>query len=176
MSDSERYDLVSRCLHWTVAALMIALLWLGWYLGGLSYYDRWFYTSLEWHKALGMLALVIGVANICWAVGRRTPMPPATMAEWERAAARAVHVILFAMMMAIPVTGYVISTSAGDGVSMFGWFQVPAILPSSERLRDLAVELHYYLAYITAALVLLHVLGALKHLLVDRDQVLRRML
>ena len=80
------------------------------------------------------------------------------------------------MMVAGPLTGYVISTSAGDGIAIFGWFEVPAVLPKSEALRDAAVELHYYLAYGTAALVLLHVTAALKHQFVDRDDILSRML
>lgn len=176
MSDNEaRYGLVSRCLHWTVAVLIIALLWLGWYLAGLSYYDRWFYTSLEWHKAVGIVALVAGVSKVCWAIGSHAP-PPLASTAWERAGTRAMHKILFAMMVLVPVTGYMISTSAGDGISMFDWFEVPAVLPRSERLRDLAVELHFYLAYTTAALVLVHVLAALKHHFVDRDATLRRML
>ncbi len=80
------------------------------------------------------------------------------------------------MLVAVPVTGYLISTSAGDGISMFGWFDVPAVLPRSDWIRDLAVELHFYLAYTTAMLVAIHVLAALKHHFVDRDATLRRML
>lgn len=177
MSETEpRYGHVTRCLHWTVAVLMIGLLWLGWYLAGLSYYDRWFYTSLEWHKALGMVALVAGVVKVIWAAGSHGPPPLESTAAWERSGTRTVHVILFAMMVVVPVTGYMISTSAGDGISMLGWFEVPAVLPKSERMRDLAVELHYYLAYGTAVLVAIHVLAALKHHFVDRDATLRRML
>ena len=171
-----RYGLVARGFHWTLALLIIGLFGLGWYLMGLSYYDRWYYTSLEWHKALGVAALVIGVLNVCRAIGSRGPKPLASTAAWERQATRVMHGLLFLMMVAVPLTGYVISTSAGDGIAIFGWFQVPAVLPKSEALRDLAVELHYYLAYGTAALVLLHVGAALKHQLIDRDDTLRRML
>lgn len=176
MSDGERYDLVTRCLHWTAATLIIGLLWLGWYMVDLGYYDRWYNASLHWHKSLGMLALVLGAVKVCWAVARRAPALPAGMAAWERVSARSVHAILLVMMVAIPATGYVISTSAGDGVSVFGWLEAPALLPGSERLRDLAVELHYYLAYVTAALVVVHGLGAFKHQLIDRDGTMRRML
>lgn len=171
-----RYDPVTRGLHWTLALLILGLLCLGWYMVDLEYYDRWFNTSREWHKALGILALAFAVVKICWALASRAPALPASMAAWERSSAHAVHVALFAMMVAIPVSGYLISTSAGDGISIFGWFEVPAVLPKSEELRDLAVEMHYYLAYVTAALVLLHTVAAFKHQFVDRNGILRRML
>ncbi len=171
-----RYGLVARGFHWTSALLIIGLIALGWYLMGLSYYDRWYNTSLEWHKALGMVALLIGVLNLCRAVGSSVPAPLASTALWERRATRVVHGLLFLMMVAVPLTGYVISTSADDGIAIFGWFEVPALLPGSEALRDLAVELHYYLSYGTAILVLLHVAAALKHHFIDRDDTLRRML
>jgi cytochrome b561 len=170
------YDLVTRILHWTVAALIIALLCLGWYMVDLSYYHPWYNTSLEWHKALGMVALAAGVVMLCWTIGRRAPAPLASMAAWERWSARAMHGILLAMMVVIPATGYIISTAAGKGIAVFGWFEVPAVLPSSEGLRDLAITLHYYLAYITVALVLLHGAAALKHQFVDRDGTPRRMI
>jgi cytochrome b561 len=171
-----RYGPVARGFHWTLALLIIGSIGLGWYVMSLSYYDRWYYTSLEWHKALGMAALVLGVLNVGRAIGSRAPAPLASMAEWERQTTRVMHGVLFLMMVAVPLTGYVISTSAGDGIAIFGWFEVPAVLPKSEALRDVAVELHYYLAYGTAALVLLHVTAALKHQFVDRDDILSRML
>ncbi len=170
------YGIVTKVLHWTMAVLMIGLLWLGWYMAGLSYYDPWFNTSLTWHKALGIVALIAGAVMLCWATGTHAPAPLASMAAWERIGTRAVHGILFAMMVAIPVTGYIVSTSAGAGVGVFGWFEIPALLPANEGLRDVAITLHFYLAYITAALVLLHAGAALKHQFVDRDGVLRRML
>lgn len=171
-----RYGFVSRLLHWSIAVLMIGLLWLGWYVVDLSYYDRWFTTFLNWHKALGMLVLAAGLANIPWAFASPAPAPPASIASWERLGTRAMHLTLFAMVLAIPITGYIISTSAGGGISIFGWFEVPALLAKNDTLRDLAVDLHFYLAYITAALVLLHASAALKHQFVDRDGTLRRML
>ena len=175
-TNGARYGLVSRVFHWSVALLVIALLCLGWYMVDLTYYDRWSKASLEWHKALGMLALLAGILKISWVLGSHAPAPLPSMARWERLSARAMHLTLFAMMLAIPITGYVISTSAGDGISIFGWFVVPAVLPESEALRDLAIELHYYLAYTTAALVSLHAMAALKHQFIDRDGTLSRMI
>ena len=138
------YGAITRSLHWTVALLIIGLIALGWYMVGLSYYDKWYNDSLSIHKSLGMLALTLACLKVIWAAVPPHPAFSGTLKPWERSAARATHMVLYAMMVAIPVTGYVISTSAGDSVSFFGWFDIPAALPKSEGLRDVAIELHYY--------------------------------
>ena len=79
------------------------------------------------------------------------------------------------MMVLIPVTGYLISTSEGDPVSVFGWLEVPAVAPQSDALRDAAIALHYYFAYGTVILAGLHALAAIKHHLVDRYGTLTKM-
>ena len=176
MNSEDRYGLVARGFHWMVAVLVIGLLWLGWYMVDVGYYGRWYNTSLVWHKSLGMLALLTAGLQVCWSIGSRRPVPVTSMAAWERVGARLMRVVLFTLVVTVPVTGYIISTSAGAGISVFGWFEVPALLPGNEVMRDLAVDLHYYLAYIMLVLVLVHVAAALKHQLIDRDGVLRRMI
>jgi cytochrome b561 len=94
----------------------------------------------------------------------------------ERLAATAVHMLLLAMMVLIPVTGYLISTSAGKAIEVFGWFEIPAVLDVDTGLRDLAIRLHFYCAYGTGVLALGHAAAALKHQFIDRDGILARML
>ena len=96
---------------------MIGLIWLGWYMVDLTYYDRWYNDSLTAHKALGLLALALAVAALLWRTISRPPGYLASMRAWEVAAARTMHFVLYVMMLAIPVSGYLISTSAGDPVS-----------------------------------------------------------
>ncbi len=175
-SRATEYSAFTRILHWTVALLIIGLIWLGWWMVDLSYYDRWYNRSLELHKSLGMVVLAIAAIKIAWVIYEGKPAFPATIQPWERAAATAVHHLFYLLMLLIPVTGYVISTSAGDGISVFDLFVIPAVLPASETLRDTAIELHFWLAYATAALVAVHALAALKHQFLDRDGTLRRML
>ena len=171
-----RYDLATRLLHWSVAALILGLVWLGWYMVDLTYYNRWYYSSLAWHKALGMVALALGVLKIGWVLRSRPPPYAATLRPWERAAATAVHHLFYAMMLLIPLTGYVVSTSEGEGVDLWGLVTVPAVVTAGEDVRDLAIEAHYWCGYGVAVLALLHAGAALKHQLVDRDGTLRRML
>lgn len=172
----EQFGAFSKLLHWLIAALIIGLIALGWYMVGLTYYDRWYNTSLELHKALGMLGLILAVTKITWSLGDTTPDPAPTIKPWELKSAHTMHRTLYAMMLLLPLTGYVISTSAGDPISFFGLFGIPALLPQSDRLRDLTIEVHYYAAYATAALVILHALAAFKHEFIDRDGTLRKML
>lgn len=175
-STDTRYGVITRALHWIVALIIIGLIWLGWWMVDLSYYDSWYNRSLELHKSLGMAALAVAVVKIAWVIHDGRPRLPDSIAPLERTAATATHHLFFLLMLLIPATGYVISTSAGDGISVFGLLEIPAVLPVSETARDFAIELHFWLAYGTGVLVIAHALAALKHQFIDRDGTLRRML
>ena len=173
---TEGYGLVTKCLHWATALLIIGLIALGWYMVGLTYYDLWYHKSLESHKALGMLVFVLGVITLAWRWLSPSPPLHASLKPWERSAATAMHHTLFLLTFLIPVTGFLVSTSEGHAVSFFEWFEVPALVVVGEGLRDLAIRVHFYCAYGTAALVALHAAAALKHQLLDRDGTLARMI
>lgn len=176
LNSDSRYGAITRTLHWSIALLILGLVALGWYMVDLTYYDKWYNASLSYHKAIGMLVLALGAAKILWKLVTSSPAHAPTIKPWELAGARIAHLLLYAMMIVIPVSGYLISTSAGDAVSFFGWFDIPALYPAGEELRDLAIDVHYYLAYATLALVGVHALAALKHQFVDKDGTLRKML
>lgn len=171
-----RYDLVARLLHWAIAVLILGLVGLGWWMVDLSYYERWYNRSLEWHKALGILVLELALLNIAWNLARRPPPLPGSIPRWQRIAAHAVHGVLFLLMLGIPLTGYLISTSAGAPVSFFGLYEVPALFDGGTRVRDIAIDLHYWMSYGALALVAMHAGAALKHQFIDKDGTLRRML
>ena len=171
-----RYGLATKLLHWSVAVLILGLVWLGWYMVDLTYYDAWYNDSLAWHKALGIVAFVLAVVKIAWAVHSRPPAYAGSLKRWERAAATAVHHLFYMMMVLIPLTGYLVSTSEGEGIDLWGWFTVPAVAVVGEGLRDLAIEAHYWCAYGTLAIAAVHAAAAVKHQLLDRDGTLRRML
>ena len=172
----DRFGVVSKLLHWAVALLIIGLIALGNYLVGLTYFDQWYNASLSWHKSLGMTALGLAIILLGWKLYSPSPPLPDSIGGLQRAAAVGMHGLLLVMMLLIPITGYVISTSAGKPISVFGWFDIPALLPENTTLRDWASELHAYLAYATAVLALGHAGAALKHHFIDRDDTLARML
>jgi cytochrome b561 len=170
------YGTLTKIFHWSTAILIIGLIGLGWYMVGLTYYDRWYNASLSAHKALGMIALGLGFMSVLWRICSVAPPPVATIKPWERLAAKTAHTLLYVMVLAIPSSGYLVSTSGGAPVSVFGWFSVPAIVKVDEGLREAAVDLHYYLAYGTAFLAIIHGAAAFKHQFVDKDGTLGRML
>ena len=172
----DSFGAVTKVLHWSIAFLILGLIALGWYMVDLTYYDKWYHDSLTVHRALGMLVLALGLIKIVWTLFSIRPELPPGMAAWERLSAHGAHVALFLMMVAIPVTGYIISTSAGDGIEVYDWFTIPALFQAGERLRDLAIEFHYYLAYGTLGLVAVHAGAAFKHQLINKDGTLKRML
>jgi len=170
------YGRLSKSLHWLNALLIPGLIGLGCYMVGLTYYDRWYNAALSWHKSLGLMALGLALIMIGWQWYSPAPAPPAGLQPWERLAAKIMRAMLLAMMFVIPISGYLVSTSAGQGVDMFGLLQVPALLHGSVALRDGAITVHFYSAYGTALLVLGHAGAALKHQFINRDDTLRRML
>ncbi len=170
------YGLLSKSLHWLNASLIIGLIGLGFYMVGLTYYDRWYNAALTWHKSLGLIALGLAMVMVGWQWYSPPPAPLPDLQSWERWAARVMQAVLLVMMLLIPLSGYLISTSAGQGVEIFGLVQIPALVHGGATLRDAAIAMHFYAAYGTALLVLGHAGAALKHHFINRDDTLRRML
>ena len=175
-NSAQEFGLLTRLLHWLTALLIIGLIALGWYMVDLTYFDKWYNESLSLHRAFGMCVFALGVLTLGWRFVSPSPEPQPTLKRWERIAAALMHHVLFALVLLIPATGFLISTSAGKSVDIFGWFAIPPLMAVDDTLRDRAIALHYYLAYGTGVLVCLHAAAALKHQFIDRDGTLARML
>ncbi len=172
----DQYSLIAKLLHWLIALLIIALSGIGWWMVGLSYYDPWYHDSLNWHKSLGIIVLLMVGFKVIWSFVDKAPEPQATLNAFERIASSLVHSILRLAMMIIPITGYLVSTSEDAAIEVFDWFSFPVLLQINERARDIAIDIHYYFAYATLALVVLHAAAALKHQFIDHKGTLKRML
>ena len=175
-TDRAGYSLVAKSLHWLIAVLILGLIWLGWYMVGLSYYDRWQNLAIATHRSLGMLVLALAIIKIGVVVVSKSPGFVDSIRPWERVAATATHLALYLAMVLIPVTGYIISTSSGDPIPMFGWFQIPVTFEVSTNMRDWAIDIHFYAAYIALGMAGMHAAAALKHHFIDKDDTLRNML
>jgi len=176
MSTPDRYGLVARLLHWGMALLLVALFVLGWWATELSYYDPLYRIIPDLHRSLGIVAAVLIVLRLLWWLVDRRPDPAPGASRWMVLAARAGHGLLYLCMILLPISGYLMSTADGRPVSVFGLFEVPALLPASSGREEWTGMLHYYLGYGGAWLVLLHVAAALKHQFIDRDDTLRKMI
>lgn len=170
------YGFVAKTLHWSLAITLAAQFALGWYMTELSYYDPWYHDAPAIHKAGGMLLWTLALLRILWALYDRPPPLVAGMKSWEKLAAKASHSTLYLMTLLVPLSGYLISTAKGHGIDLFGLFEIPAILPAAEQREEWAGKAHYFLAFGAAWLVVVHILAALKHHIIERDNTLMRMI
>ena len=175
-SGRDHYGLVAIGFHWSIAIAFVGLVGLGTWMVGLTYYDPWYNDSLARHKAIGIVVLALALAKFGWKLADRKPGFGPEVRAYERAGASATHWVLNALIVVLPVTGYLISTSEGAGIDVFGLFEVPAFFDVSTGIRDLAIDIHYYLAYGGIALVGIHAIAALKHTFIDKGSTLIRML
>ena len=170
------YGLVAILIHWGMAALIIGLFLLGLYMTGLDYYHPWYRSAPDLHRGLGVVTALLLVVRLAWrSAGVRPDPEPGTHRHLARAA-EWVHRILYLVVLLIVTSGYLISTADGRGISVFGVFQLPALVSGIDNMEDIAGEIHFALAVGLMGLVALHAAAALKHHFLDRDGTLRRML
>ena len=170
------YGLISILLHWGIALTVFALLILGLWMVELNYYSPWYKAAPFWHKSIGITLAAVLIIRLIWRLGNPVPRSPAGHRRWEIGLAHLVHALLYLLLLAIVVSGYLISTAKGQGISVFGWFELPALISDLPQQADIAGKAHYWLAMILLGCIALHALGALKHHFIDRDSTLRRML
>ena len=172
------YDLLAIAFHWAMAALLLALLALGWYMVSLpdAGYDTWKITLILAHKAIGMLALALVAVRLGWRLARALPPLAAGLPEWQQVAARLAHLVFYALMFALPLTGWIMSSAGGYPVPFFDWFDMPDIVGLNDWVFHLSIVVHRWLAYALGALLAVHAGAALRHHFILRDDTLRRML
>jgi cytochrome b561 len=173
---SDRYDNVTIALHWLIAAAFIGEIFLGIYLGDVPRGTpaRAYWVGL--HKSIGV---TVGLAAIVLLVRRfivKPPELPNTLAPWERAAALVGHALLYTCMIGIPLAGYIASNFSRFGIKYFGLFELKPWGPDDKQVYALFNGIHDWLAWTAAVIVAIHIAAALKHVLIDRDRVLQRML
>jgi cytochrome b561 len=171
----ETYGLVSVLLHWLVAATIVGLFFLGWWMVDLTYYDSWYKRGPELHKSIGTLLFLAMLLRLLWRICNRPPGPePGTSARMRRLA-RGMHSLLYLLVTAVILSGYLIATADGRPIPVFGLFEVPASLSGLPGQADFAGRVHWYLALCLLGLAAVHALAALKHHFIDRDRTLKKM-
>jgi len=175
-----RYGLVAQILHWITAVLILLLLVMGLVMTGLpqstdaEIADKVFVFSL--HKTLGVTLLAVALARVLWALVSVRPAPLHPERRLETFAAEAVHWTLYGAILATPLAGWV-HHAASTGFAPIWWpfGQDLPFVPKSEAVAAASGFAHWLLAMTTIAAVGLHVAGALKHAVIDRDATLARM-
>lgn len=175
-NSSTDFGVIAIALHWLVALTVIGLFISGLWMTGLDYYDAWYQRGPEWHKGVGVLLFILLILKLGWRWIDPLPKPDAAHAAWERRAARATHLLMYVLMFAVMITGYLIPTADGQPLDVLGLFSIPATLSGIENQEDIAGEIHELLAFGLVGLSIAHALAALKHHFIDRDRTLKRML
>lgn len=170
---SEGYGLLSRLFHWLMAVAIIAMFGLGLWMVDLNYYSPYYHSAPYLHKGVGILLLIALVLRFGWRLANVRP-DDGDLAPLERMAARIVHWGFYPLLLALMVSGYLISTADGRPIEVFGLFQVPS--PGENKgLEDSAGKVHAWLAYLVIVVAAIHAVAAVKHHVVDHTRVLSRM-
>jgi cytochrome b561 len=165
----------AKFLHWTVALLVVVQVGLG-FVAALWRLSPLKLELFVWHKSVGMLILALMLARLAWRLANRAPeLPPQTPA-WERHAAHASHGLLYALAIALPLSGWVINSAAAVPFSVFWLVPLPPIVAPDEGAEELAKLTHFWLLVALCVVLAVHIGAALRHHLVKRDDVLLRML
>ncbi|MXO74736.1 cytochrome b [Altererythrobacter aerius] len=170
-----RYSGVAMLFHWVIAALVI----MNWQIveraGDLDGALRG--TVMGYHKAWGIVILTLSLGRLAWRLTHRPPPFASTLKPWERALAKTVHTLFYVLLIGLPLGGWIANSYIGKPIDFFGLFTIPA-LPTGTNpdLGGSIFDLHETGGKILLLLIVLHVAGALKHTLIDRDGTLWRML
>ena len=163
-------------LHWIMALAIIGMYPLGLYIDSLTYYDPEYRTVPNWHKSIGILIAITLVVRLIWRAINPLPNHLPTHSALIRLMSKLGHIGLYLLLIAVLVSGYLISTADGRAISVFNWFSVPALPELVENQEDVAGEIHFIVATTLISLVALHAVAALKHHFIDKDSTLKRML
>lgn len=176
------YGLIAILFHWMMALLIIGLFVFGKYMTGLDPMAPDTFALYQLHKSLGFLVLALVLARLAWRLANPSPALPETMPGFERLAAHLGHAGLYALMLAIPLSGWLMVSASPWGIPtvVFDMLPVPHLpvpeaLGSTAEAENTLKGLHELLANGLLFLVVLHVAAALKHHFLNRDDVLRRM-
>ena len=174
-SDSTRWGSVAKTLHWLIALLVIGML-----VGGFTMVDLPMSADKFWvygvHKSIGVTILVLMLLRFAWRGVDPRPRDVAGMSPLVAFAAHTVHRLLYLAVIAMPISGWVYNSASNFPLQWFKLVQLPALVAPDPELKRLAHDVHEALAYTIILLLLLHIVGALKHHFIDRDDTLRRML
>ncbi len=176
MTAPTRYTYTAIALHWFLALLIIATFFLGLTMVDMPGITPTKLKYFNWHKWMGVTVLGFATARVLWRLTHKAPPLPATMPKWERIGAELGHFGLYVLMFAVPLSGYFYSLSSGYKVVYLGVFPLPVLMGPNPELKPLLKAAHYFLNMGLAALVSVHVLAVIKHQLIDRVNILKRML
>ncbi|MBZ9611148.1 cytochrome b [Rheinheimera maricola] len=174
MNKPTQFSLSMRVLHWGMAALVMSMLAAG--LLMIRSLDPWQLTIMTLHKAFGIIAVVLVTVRLLNRMRHKLPAVPNDLSALQKKAATASHWLLYGLLFAMPISGYLMQYFAARPIEVFGWFRLPAALQVDIYNYAVFRELHGWLAIALTGVIALHVSAALHHHFIRKDNVLKSML
>ena len=171
----DQWGSVSKALHWLVVALVLAMAWLGLTMGDLPNGPGKIATYAL-HKSIGITLLALVVLRLLWRLYAGAPDAIAGTSRLQERVATFVHWALYALLLAMPLSGWVLNSASGFPLQWFGLANLPAITGKDHDLHELAEDIHEWLFWAMVTLVVMHAAAAFYHHLFQRDATLTRML
>lgn len=167
------YDTITRLLHWVIALLLIGLISIGWYM--MSIEDQpnsgWYFNL---HKSFGLIAAILIFFRLVWRFSHKPAPLPSSVPHWQTIVSRGIHLLLYFCMLIMPITGFIGASFSKHGIIFFG-VELPNWVNQSHAISKQFFEVHEVVAWILVGLIALHILAAIKHLVINRDKVFQRM-
>jgi len=168
------YSRTAILLHWALAVLILSQIAFGWYLEEIPRGTPARSIYVNFHKSIGMVLGLLILFRSYWRLTHRAPELPASQPAWERTAARVSHWALYACMLIMPLSGYIASNFSKWGVNFFNAVKLPPWGVESEAVYNVLNTTHIVTSYVFVTLIVIHVLAALRHVML-RDGVFNRM-
>ena len=169
----DRYGSVARALHWIIAILILFNLFLGFAHEALP--RDW--KVMPVHKSVGLTVLALTILRIVWRFTHKAPPPPPAPPRWGEGGGAATHFAFYAFMLIVPLTGWIMSSSGDRPLTWFFLFDVPKFTVSKgDAIVGISGETHEIGGFVWATLIVVHILAALRHHFILKDDALRRMI
>jgi cytochrome b561 len=171
-----RYTTPAIAFHWLISVLVLGMIGLGLYMGDIpkGTPERTFFFNL--HKSIGVTVAILVLLRLWWRAKNPPPPLPAFMPAWQAQASKISHALLYLCLILMPLSGFSASQFTKYGVTYFGLFKIPPMGWENREIYSLLQGIHGVTAALLIVLVAIHILAALKHLLINRDGVFQRML
>ena len=187
MNTTDGWGWIARVLHWVMALMISALLGVGTWMANFEKDLIAQFQLVQTHKSFGFTVFVLAVLRVIWRLVNPTPKLPDTMPRWQKGASHASHLALYLLIIAMPLTGWLMSSASplnDPGAypvqiknMVFGLFEMPDPYPSgSKELSEAFGTAHMIFAILLAVILIVHLAAALKHHFFDRDRILTRMI
>lgn len=172
----QRYTKTAMLLHWLIALMIVSAFFLGVTMVDIPGFTPTKLKYFSWHKWLGVTVLALAALRLLWRLSHTPPAPLVSIPPWQHRIAEGMHYLLYLLMFAAPISGYLYGSAAGVPVVYLKLVTLPSLIGPDPELKAILKTVHYVLVMTMAGAVVAHALAALKHHFIDRDITLKRML